>query len=144
MKFLITPFCILFSLSLFTSCQERTSQMLTDENFQNEHTSQNSLDWNGTYTGQIKGLENENFSISLSLEVDGVYFIELNDGQRTIVKRNKFNWSSDGRVIELYDVNEILNKFFVGENYLIQLDAKGQKPENFSDYQLNKIVADEM
>lgn len=144
MKFLIIPFSVLFSIALYTSCQEKTVQTMSEDYFLDEHTSQNALDWNGTYTGVIKGLENEKFSVSLSLEVDGIYSIELKDDQTSIVKRNKFNWSTDGQVIELYDVNEILNKFFVGENYLIQLDAKGQKPENISDYQLIKIIADEM
>lgn len=139
MKFSITPLLILFSFLSFVACKENSSHVVTEALKVDTHTSQNSLDWNGSYSGNIKGLENENFSVILSLEVDGIYSIELNDGQEKIVKRNKFNWSADGQVIELFDVNEILNKFFVAENRLIQLNDKGQRPENENNYQLNKV-----
>lgn len=122
--------CLIFSTLVFTSCKEGNSNQIESEIIVDDHTSQNALDWNGTYVGELKGLENENFSVTLSLEVDGIYSLELNDGQKKIQKRNKFNWSSDGQVIELYDANEILNKFFVGENRLMQLNAQGERPQD--------------
>lgn len=129
---------VLFCFS-FTSCSDNAPQDIIDDNFFDAHTSQNSLDWNGTYVGTIKGLEGENFLVSLSLEVDGFYSIELKDERHHIVKRNKFTWAPDGQMIELYDVNEILNKFFVAENRLIQLDAQGNRPQDETNYELKKL-----
>lgn len=127
----------------FYACKERTQKIAEESeiNFTDEHTSQNSLDWSGTYSGTLKGLGGETFLVDLSLELDGMYAIELKqEGKNDIVKRNKFNWSKDGQVIELYDANEILNKFFVGENVLIQLNKNGERPqaEEINSFQLNK------
>lgn len=125
------------------ACKEKDSVILEDRDatLVDEHTSQNALDWNGTYSGTLKGLDGEVFSVDLSLELDGMYAIELEEeGKKDIVKRNKFNWSKDGWSIELFDVNEIHNKFFVGENALIQLNKNGELPitEEKELYQLNK------
>ncbi len=125
------------------ACKEKESAVIEsmDMPVADEHTSQNSLDWNGTYSGTLKGLDGETFSVDLSLELDGMYAIELEEENKSdIVKRNKFNWSKDGRTIELFDVNEIYNKFFVGEDILVQLNKNGELPatEERDLYQLNK------
>lgn len=143
MKISVLGSFILCSSLILLGCRgsEQNISNLTDMQTDG-HTSRNSLDWNGTYTGTLKGLENENFTVFLSLEVDGIYTIELKqEGKNDIVKRNKINWSQDGQRIELFDVNEILNNFFVGENYLIQLNQKGELPAEGDkmNYQLNKV-----
>lgn len=143
MKISVLGLVILCGSMTLLSCRgseqniSNVTEMLVDE-----HTSRSSLDWNGTYTGNLKGLEGENFTVFLSLEVDEIYTIELKqEGKNDIVKRNKINWSQDGQRIELFDVNEILNNFFVGENYLIQLNQKGELPSDTEriNYQLNKV-----
>lgn len=143
MKILVVGSIILCSSWMLLSCRGSEQNISgVPEALVEEHTSRNSLDWNGTYTGVLKGLEGENFTVFLSLEVDGIYTIELKqEGKNDIVKRNKINWSLDGQKIELFDVNEILNNFFVGENYLIQLDKKGELPADREriNYQLNKV-----
>lgn len=101
------------------------------------HTAKNSLDWEGTYVGTIPA-ENGEVSYEIMLHNDNTYMLS----STTSSKQNfngKFNWI-DGSTIELENYSAGINKFFVAENKLIQLDKDGKliKGEHAQKFELKK------
>ncbi|WP_339634263.1 copper resistance protein NlpE N-terminal domain-containing protein [Bizionia echini] len=90
------------------------------------HTSQNSLDWKGTYVGILPCADCEGIKTTLRLNEDMSYeavteYLGKKDG--VFDSRGYYKWEDDGQNILLSDENE--TKYKVGENKLIQLDKSG-------------------
>lgn len=92
------------------------------------HSSQHSLDWNGTYEGVLPCADCEGIQTQITIDLDGNYTRKvtyLKDGNKdTYTEQGLFAWNKQGTKIILKSTSE--NKFYqVGENYIRALDMDG-------------------
>lgn len=93
------------------------------------HTSQNSLDVTGTYTGILPCASCVGIETNLTL-TDSTYQLSMiylggqepNEFQKT----GNYSWTKAGNTITLEN-KEAPNQYFVGENMLIHLDQNGDR-----------------
>lgn len=146
MKKLIIPIAALLMTFQFQSCKNNTkSKENTNEEVTasvDHSTSQNAIDWAGTYEGTIpcadcpgiktiiKLYDNETFS----------YTAEYLEKNTTVQDTGKFMWHSNGSIVHLTGL-DLNTKYKVGENRLIQLDTEGNIIEGAlaKEYELNKV-----
>jgi len=93
--------------------------------------SRTSLDWNGTYLGNLPCASCEGIETKLTLNTDGTYhytthYFGLNDALEHEFL-GKFTWDETGSNITLHGVNGIPGKYKVGENQLWHLDMNGNR-----------------
>ena len=113
-------------------------KMATDSNailsaIDSSHTAQNSLDWNGTYTGVLPCADCEGMETEIMLHKDSTYMLSVKyvgkKDAKIFTSEGKFTWI-DGFNIKLEGVKEgSPATYFVGENKLTQLDMQGKKIE---------------
>jgi len=92
-------------------------------------SAKNSLDVLGTYKGVIPCADCEGIETIISLQSDSIYTVAttyLGKQKKAITAKGKWNWV-DGFTIALNGITNAPNKYFVGENKLMQLDMNGQK-----------------
>jgi uncharacterized lipoprotein NlpE involved in copper resistance len=92
-------------------------------------TAKNSLDVIGAYKGVIPCADCEGIETSISLQADSTYTITttyIGKQKKAYTGKGKWSWV-DGFTIILDGIKDAPNKYFVGENKLIQLDMNGQK-----------------
>ena len=96
------------------------------------HTSRNSLDYAGTYTGVLPCADCEGIETQITLDAEGTFTKKTTYlGKSTpnvFEKQGIFSWDADGQRITL-EGQQKPNQYFVGENTLTQLDIEGQKIE---------------
>lgn len=122
-------FFIAFSLLSFTSCEKRSS-IDSQELSVDGHTSQNSLDWSGEYEGTLRCGDCEGIEIIITLTKDKSFKREtvyLGKSSEVFIEEGSFSWNDAGNTIILDKVEDSSNKYFVGENSLIQLDMEGER-----------------
>ncbi|MGL5111452.1 MAG: copper resistance protein NlpE [Flavobacterium sp.] len=91
-------------------------------------TSQNSLDWTGIYKGVTPCANCEGIVTELSLNSGSFYVLRtqyLGKGGTINEIKGSFSWDKSGSVVVLNGVENRPNQFKVGENYVVQLDMKG-------------------
>ncbi|SHO61879.1 copper resistance protein NlpE [Algoriphagus zhangzhouensis] len=93
--------------------------------------SRTSLDWNGTYLGNLPCASCEGIETKITLNTDGTYhytthYFGLNDALEHEFL-GKFTWDETGSIITLQGVNGIPGKYKVGENQLWHLDMDGNR-----------------
>lgn len=123
---------------------ETTSEIPADKNeVPDMHTSQISLDWEGTYEGTLPCASCEGIHTKITLTADGSYKSELEylgkeDGKFT--DNGKFTWNEDGNTITLLEVNGETKHYKVVENAIIMLDKDGKVNTGYlaSHYVLSK------
>lgn len=105
---------------------EQLSEATDSMNFDPAHNSQNSLDWDGTYSGVIPCADCPGIETTIVINADETfsYSGEYMDRDLIVEDNGKFMWHDDGSAIHLVgkDVNM---KLKVGENRLIMLDQEG-------------------
>jgi len=94
------------------------------------HSSMNSLDWEGVYTGILPCADCEGIKTRVKLSKDLTYLIEteyLGKSSEAQQERGTFSWNRSGNTIILNIQNKNATPSFykVAENQLIQLDLKG-------------------
>lgn len=126
MKIKYFTLSVLLGLTMF-SCSKKTVPTTDDyvDIYIDEHNSQNSLDWMGIYSGNLKGKDGQSHQVNLRLLDNGVYVIQVDGGEEST---GVFSWSKEGQKIELGGVSQFDSILFVGENFISQIDKKG----NFS------------
>ena len=136
---------LLFCLAIVSCKNKNNTETKTESsNFEDHHTAQNSLDWSGTYYGELPCADCDRIETELTLKDDLQFeLIEnhiKNDSIHTTKTQGKFVW--EGNNIKL---NNITNEsrpaqFKVVENAVIQLDMSGQLIEGAMSelYRLNK------
>lgn len=96
------------------------------------HNSQNSLDYAGTYTGELPCADCEGIETQITLNEDGTFakkMTYLGKGDNaSFEEKGNYTWNTAGQLITL-EGHKVPNQYFVGENTLTQLDIKGQKIE---------------
>jgi uncharacterized lipoprotein NlpE involved in copper resistance len=107
------------------------------------HSTQNSVDFAGTYKGITPCADCEGIEVELTINMDSTYshsmkYLGKGDGQ-PLVKTGKYVWI-DGGTIQLEGVADGPSKFKVGEGRIWQLDMQGNKIEGemADKYILNK------
>ena len=94
--------------------------------------SRNSLDWPGTYLGEVPALDGELVRTGLRLREDGTYRLEtaVGDGEAETLT-GRFAWEPDGGSIKLLDIDSTDRPIYyrVGESHLRQLDFVNQSIE---------------
>lgn len=133
------------SLFLFTllimSCtqkvkEERIEEIVADSTevvVNNEHNAKNSLDYIGMYQGVVPCADCEGIETLLTLEDETNYVLKTNYLGKKKNSTNEFrgiySWNEAGNTIILSNIENAPNQYFVGENYLKQLDMDGNKIE---------------
>ena len=105
------------------------------------HNAQNSLDTDGVYVGLIADESGKVSADTTIVELTGKLFKKTVKAKNTVKESSEgtIGWSEDGSTITLIGAGAS-NKYFVGENKLIQLNAQGNKPvgEDAKKYTLTK------
>lgn len=102
-----------FFLFIAAACTKKT--------YPDHHTSQNSLDWAGTYTGVIQEGKKD-VNTTFIIDYDNHYEL-YKQGE---VQKGTFTWLSDGQRITFKSDNKHIN-LFVGENHMTQVKRGGKK-----------------
>jgi len=92
------------------------------------HTSENSLDWAGTYEATLPCADCPGIKSIITLNSDNSFSISNEYLERNSVVKDsgKFMWHDTGSVVHLSSI-ETNVKLKVGENKLIQLDSDGKE-----------------
>ncbi len=127
----LTLLTLIFSVSCKSDKNETTEESVVEtaepEPKPDMHTSQNSLDWKGTYIGTLPCADCEGIKTTIRLNEDMSYdavMEYLGKEAGVFETRGYYKWEDDGQNILLSDDNE--TKYKVGENKLIQLDKSDQ------------------
>lgn len=94
------------------------------------HNSQNALDWSGTYTGTLPCADCAGIETSITLNQDQTYLITslyVGESEEPFEEDGQFEWNSAGNTITLDGIEDGPNQYFVGENFLRQLDLQGER-----------------
>ena len=121
------------SLTAITcSCQNNNSnkeQYVQEDSvaIPDAHTSQNALDWAGTYQDTIPCADCPGILTTIKLYEDGsfAYNAEYLEKNTSLQDSGKFMWHDNGSIIHLKGKN-IDSKYKVGENVLFQTNTEGQ------------------
>ncbi|WP_414040127.1 copper resistance protein NlpE N-terminal domain-containing protein [Acidithiobacillus sp. M4-SHS-6] len=138
---LVLPFAVLLA-----ACASVTSPMTHSPPPASSSTSRNSLDWQGSYAGDLPCADCPGIRSTVALKDDGVYVLTMQYADRgpEITKyTGHFRWQADGKVIDLLGTNGQDNgKYAVRENALAPLTADG-KPLQFANktWLLHKVSA---
>lgn len=93
------------------------------------HNAKNSLDYKGTYKGEIPAADASGIIVSITLS-DSTYVKTMKyvgKGDETFEDKGKYTWNEEGNTITLRDVKGEPDMYFVGENTLTMLDMEGKK-----------------
>ncbi len=135
MKFLLPLFA--FSVCLFSCGQPKTSDKVESpvldtmsSELDTTHTSENSLDWAGTYETTLPCADCPGIKSIITLNDDETFAISNEYLERSTINKDsgKFMWHDNGSVVHLSS-EETNIKLKVGENKLIQLDTDGNEIE---------------
>ena len=107
------------------------------------HTSQNSLDWAGTYTGSLPCSSCADLETELKLTSDNEYVLtqsQFNKEGQAKVTSGKFSWEENHIVLENMPKEFDSNLFKVEEGRIRMLDKKGNvvSGDSENDYLLDK------
>ena len=107
-----------------------------------EDNSMTSLDWAGTYEGELPCADCEGIKTVVTINQDNTYVAKevfLGKDTKPEETSGTFEWDKDGQRIILSDPNR--HSYFVGENTLTYLDDKGNKITGDLEalYVLNKV-----
>jgi len=95
------------------------------------HSSKNALDWDGTYKGIVPCADCEGIETTLVLGKELTYTLKTKylgkSDAKVFEEKGKFSWDKSGQVITLDGIKDAPNKYFVGENKIIQLDMDGKE-----------------
>jgi copper homeostasis protein (lipoprotein) len=112
------------------------------ENMASSHTSQNSLDWDGTYRGVLPCKDCEGLATTILLKKDLTFKAStqhLGQPERIEERAGKFNWNENGNTITLIPSgNDSTVRYLVGENTLTQLDVNVAAGEDARRFMLSK------
>jgi copper homeostasis protein (lipoprotein) len=134
---------------MLASCQTQktASSIKTNKGMETAdaaHTSQNVLDWDGTYRGFLPCADCEAIQTTVTLKKDLTFTsktIYLGKSDSVYQTAGKFGWNENGNTITLTPADKSqTTQYLVGENLLTQLDTHGNKiaDGNASRYVLSK------
>lgn len=127
-------FIVVAAISLMYSCggnTQKPQEQATAEPTQvvDDHNSKNSLDYKGTYKGEIPAADAPGIIISITLS-DDTYVKTMkyvDKGDKTFEEKGNYTWNTEGNTITLLGTKDSPDKYLVGENTLTMLDMDGNK-----------------
>jgi len=96
------------------------------------HSSQNSLDWAGTYFGILPCASCEGIETELTLTKELKYVLVtsyIGEGENTFTKEGSFSWSGNAIRLDGFKKGEAPSMYKVEEGQIRQLDLKGREIE---------------
>lgn len=136
----------------FTSCKKETEKETDVTTVDStvvqvdEHNAKNSLDYIGTYKGNLPCADCESIETTIALNEDS-YIKETNykgKSDKVFKETGKYTWNEAGNTITLSG-SAVPNQYFVGEGVLFHLDADGKRIEGdlADSYRLTRIQISE-
>lgn len=112
-----------------------------------DHNSRTSLDWSGTYRGNLPCSDCDGIQTSITLFENGDFTRDRTyQGKPSgmVSDNGTFSWDDGGGVITLHPVDGETDKYRVGENVLFQLDSQGDRYTGLESarHELQKIFND--
>ncbi len=101
-----------------------------DSAIADSHNSSNSLDIDGTYKGVLPCADCEGIETEIFLNKDMTYVKRtkyLGKDSKVFEEKGRYTWNEAGNTIKLDGIKDAPDRYFVGENHLIQLDLNGNK-----------------
>jgi uncharacterized lipoprotein NlpE involved in copper resistance len=132
-------YLLLIAIVVIAGCNENaakevavTEAVKTDtvNSLTSQHTSSNSLDWDGTYLGVLPCADCKGIATEITLTKELTYSMKtsyLGKGDTAAVIKGNFTWNAAGNTITLSGLSFRPSQYFVGENNLTQLDMAGKK-----------------
>lgn len=136
MKQVLSMFCMVGLLSACVS--SKRDDAFQQEQIIDHHTSQNSLDWKGVYSGSFPCDNCDEIRIVVVL-ADSTYTMRtyyVNEDVNPRLSSGAFSWTSDGSTITLHETKSKPLQFKVGEHRLIAL----QVPEDIQDSRIDSNI----
>ncbi|GHV00379.1 lipoprotein [Bacteroidia bacterium] len=111
------------------------------ESINDGHNAQNSLDYQGVYTGTLPTASGEGMIVTLTLG-DSTYVRNTEYKKGVFEDKGAYKWKEDGSTIVLEGITGAPDSYFVSENYIVQLDMEGNRVEgDLADlYILKKVI----
>lgn len=136
---------VLVLLVVINSCSSE-KEVIEPQAIPDMHTSEISLDWAGTYQGVLPCADCAGIDTYVNIDYDGTFKINrtyLGKSDSNFHFEGTFKWSEDGStiILDIENKSAMPYQYFVGENYLIQLDLDGNRinGELAEAYYLEKI-----
>lgn len=137
--YILVLFCILSckddkeSSETFENTAKSESEVASEKIPDNKdgHTSENSLDWDGTYSGVLPCEDCDGIDARLILRKDHTYQLVVRylgipeKESQDFISEGEFSWENDGANIILEGEKVDFQKFKVGERFLMPLDKIG-------------------
>ena len=123
---IVTLIAAAFSL---TGCFSKAAAPMANRTA-TQHTSENSLDWYGSYAGVVPCADCAGIETFITINKDLSYQLRtryLGKDDRIFERQGIFVWEENGNVIYLKGLSEGPNRYHVGENLLFQLDKQGKR-----------------
>lgn len=118
-------FTALILTFVLTACQSTDPQPNKDM-----HTTQLSVDWHGTYYGEIPSASGSGIIVRITLNPDETYELQyqyIERPENLYTATGTFTWHSDGASITLEGLENYPPYYWVSEDYMIQLDMEGRR-----------------
>jgi len=100
------------------------------KNIADGHSSKTSVDWAGSYEGNLPCADCESIKVIISLKDDNTYTktetYYKNGKESKFESKGSFEWDASGNIISLKSQNAT-DKYQVGENKLFHLDIDGKR-----------------
>ncbi len=140
MRIIIFSFLMMFIISCKPKTAENNNGLIATVDVSQDglakdatpdmYNAKKSLDWAGTYQGMMPCTDCEGINTEVTLNKDGTYTISTGyEGKKKIehaTNNGNFFWL-DGSSIKLEDASHKPLYYFIGENYIKQLDAEGKE-----------------
>lgn len=112
--------------------QEKSREVTEETAIVDGHTSQNALDWDGTYFGTLPCADCEGIETTISLSMDHTFTQKQvylkGEEKHEFESKGTFQWDEAGRIITLqFEDNTWM--YQVVENAIIHLDMEGNRIE---------------
>jgi heat shock protein HslJ len=94
------------------------------------HSAQNALDWSGNYKGVLPCADCQGIATEITLDKDFTYTIKtsyVGKEVKSTEEKGVFKWNMAGNTITLLGIAKKPDQYFVGENYLAQMDMDGKR-----------------
>ena len=94
------------------------------------HTAQISVDWNGTYYGEIPSASGSGIIVRITLTQDETYELQyhyIDRPENFYQVSGPFTWHPDGTTITLEGLENYPKYYWVSSGYIIQLDMRGRR-----------------
>lgn len=117
----------------------------TDES-EDQHTSENALDWAGTYEGTLPCEDCPGIKMELKINSDETYSLyqELLGTDMKGTETGTFRWNEEGSILTLINEDGREDLYQVGENQIFRLDPDGNRVQGeLADQYILKKTEDE-